>query len=174
MIDINAQLEHVGDALQNAWREDHARHRATLRVRRPRRLVLTLALVAAIVGGGAAIAAEVLKSAAQEQQGIVEGYQLFEGSSPTCTPLTATSFRCTLGKPPTGMTFYDEQGRPVLDRFLGLKAETVDSTRHVDGACVSIANDGRLWQCYLGQEAVDRGILNQQLLGRYEPQRPTA
>ena len=145
-----------------------------MQLRRPRRLLLVLALFAAIVCGGAAIAADVLKSAEDEQQGMIEGYQLFDGSRPTCESLTSTSFRCTLAKPPTGMTFYDEHGQKLLDRFLGIKAETVDSTQHVDGACVSIRADGRAWNCFLGEEAVKHGLISAEMLGVYRPEAATA
>jgi hypothetical protein len=174
MTDLTVQLDHVGNALQRAWRLDHARGGRLVRFPRPRRFLLVLALFAAIVGGGAAIAADVLKSTRDEQLGMIEGYQLFAGSRPSCESLTSTSFRCTLEEPPTGMTFYDESGHKLLDRFLGLKAETVDSTRHVDGACVSIRADGRAWNCFLGDDAVERGLLRAEMLGRYQPETPTA
>lgn len=172
MTEATTQLERVGDALQTAWRADHLRGQRT-RLRRPRRLALVLALTATVVGAGAAIAAGVLKTVAEEQQGIVQGHQLFEGNQPNCESLTATSFRCTLAKPPTGMTFYDKDGRVLLDRFLGVTTLTVDSTGHVDGACVSISSGGREWNCFLGQDAVTRGLLSPQLLGTYQPDTPT-
>lgn len=172
MTEMTTQLECLGEALQAAWRADHARGRRT-RLRRPRRLALVLALTVTVLGAGAAIAAGVLKTVAEEQQGIVQGHQLFAGSQPSCESLTATSFRCTLEKPPTGMTFYDQEGRLILDRFLGVTTPTVNSTRHVDGACVSTSSGGLEWNCFLGQEAVTRGLLNQQLLGTYQPDTPT-
>ncbi|MBA3366689.1 MAG: hypothetical protein H0U03_13065 [Actinobacteria bacterium] len=125
-----------------------------------------------------------LKSAADEEQGIVGGHQLFAGSEPTCKPVSATSFRCTLDRPPTGMTFYTEDRKgstvydgkrftPVFDKLLGVKVETVDSTRHVDGGCVSISADGRTWNCFLGQSAVDHDIIGPALLGAYLPEPAT-
>jgi len=172
MTDVTIQLEHVGDALQTAWREDHLRRHQTL-IRRPRRRILAFALAAAVVSAGAAVAAGVLKATADEQQGIVDGHQLFEGSQPQCESLAASSFRCILAKPPTGMTFYDEDGRLLLDRFLGVTTLTVNSARNVDGACVSVSSDGRRWNCFLGQEAITRGLLAPQLLGTNQPEPPT-
>ncbi len=174
MTDMTEQLDHVGNALQRAWRLDHSRSGRLFRLRRQRRLLLVLAIFAAVVGGGAAIAAGVLKSTEDEQQGMIEGYQLFDGSRPSCESLTSTSFRCTLKESPTGMTFYDQNGHQLLDRFLGLKAETVDSTRHIDGACISIRIDGRAWDCFLGDDAVKHGLLGAQRLGVYQPETPTA
>ena len=172
MTDIAEQLDQVGNALQRAWREDHSSHPRRA-VRRPRRLVLGIVIAAVVVGGGAAIAATALKSAADEQQGILDGHLLFTGSQPTCEALTASSFRCTLEEPPTGMTFHDQSGRPLLDRFLGVTTETVDSTHHVDGGCVSISADGRVWNCYLGQSAVEHDIIGPGFLGAYLPEPAT-
>lgn len=171
MTDIAEQIDHVGDALQRAWRDDHSSHRR--RAVRPRRLVLGIALAAAVVGSGVAIAATALKSAADEQQGILDGHLLFSSSQPTCEPLTTSSFRCTVEEPPSGMTFHDQGGRPLLDRFLGVKIATVDSTHHVDGGCVSISADGRVWNCFLGQSAVEHDIISPGFLGAYLPEPAT-
>jgi hypothetical protein len=174
------QLEQVGDALEMAWRNDLNRVRERpRRLSGRRRLVLALALGAGILGGGAAIAAGVLKTTQEEERGILEGHVLFAGSDPTCTALSSTSFRCTLERPPTGMTFYEgpkgsteydeKTWTPAEDLLLGAKMQTVDSTSHIDGGCVSTRADGREWHCYLGQEAVRRGIIGPDLLGAYQP-----
>lgn len=42
-----------------------------------------------------------------------------------------------------------------------------------DGGCVSISADGRTWNCYLGQSAVEQDIIGPTLLGHYQPDRPT-
>lgn len=184
MTDVSAQLDQLGDALQRAWREDHLKRRRRLFLRRPRRLVVVLALVATATVGGAAIAAGVLKSPADEQRGIIAGHQLFADSEPTCDSISPASFRCTLERPPTGMTFYrdDPEGStvyrgkrytPALDMFLGVTTQTVDSTRHVDGACVSISANGRVWNCFVGKEAVEQGLISPELLGAYQPRTPT-
>lgn len=179
MTEFNEQLLRVGDELQRAWNADHRRRPSTA-LRQRRRLALVTALVLAALSGGVALGSALLKSAAEEEQGILGGHLLFDGAQPQCEALTATSFRCTLDEPPTGMTFYreDPQGStvvegktwtPVFDKFLGMKVETVDSTRHVDGGCVSISADGRIWNCFLGQSAVERGIIDPRILGDYNP-----
>ena len=114
-----------------------------------------------------------LKSPADQERGIIGGDRLFHGGDPTCEQLSPTSFRCTLERPPTGITFYDERGNQIDDVFLGVKRLSVDSTLHVDGACVSTRVDGRAWDCYLGQEAVERGVLEPGMLGRYWPEPAT-
>jgi hypothetical protein len=172
-------LERTGDALQQAWHADLRRSRMS-RLKGHRRLVLAVALTAAVLGAGAAIAAGVIKTAADEERGILAGHTLFEGSDPTCTAVTDVSFRCTLEKPPTGMAVYtNTPGKTtytpgtstrVYDMFLGAKMQTVDSTLHIDGGCVATSADGRSWDCYLGQEAVRRGIIGPDLLGTYQPE----
>jgi RNA polymerase sigma factor (sigma-70 family) len=48
-----------------------------------------------------ALATSLLKSAADEETGMTEGYQLFGGSRPHCVGVTVTSFHCTLATAPT-------------------------------------------------------------------------
>lgn len=172
MTEISEQLLRVGDELQRAWHADHRRRPSTSHGHR-RRLALVVALVVAALGGGVAVAAAVLKSAAEEQQGISNGHLLFTGAQPQCEALDASSFRCTVERPPTGMTFHDEEGRLLLDRYLGVKVQTVDSTRRIDGGCISIAADGRTWNCYLGERAAAQGIISADLLGHYQPEPAT-
>lgn len=170
MTHVDARLEAVGEALHRAWSEDVARQRRSLLPRQGRVAIVAAVVIAAAVAGGA-IASGLLKSEADEERGLVQGHSLFEGSTPTCVSRTANSFRCTLERPPTGMTFYDEDGRVVRDRFLGTKFQTVDASRRIDGGCVAVSDDGRAWDCYLGREAVERGIIGPDLLGVYQPQR---
>lgn len=170
MKELSADLMLVGDALQEAWRTEHQGRKQSSR---PRRLILALTLIALAVGAGAAIGGSFLKTADDQEAGLVAGWQLFAGSDPVCERLSAVSFNCTLAQPPTGMTFYDEQGNQLLDAFLGIKAETVDSTRHIDGACAALSRDGRRWECLLGGEAVKRGWLAPNRLGTFLPETPT-
>jgi len=175
MTEISERLLRVGDELQRAWNADHRRRPSTSLWQR-RRLALVVALVLVALTGGVALAAVIVKSTAEEEQGILDGHLLFTGAQPQCETLTATSFRCKLESPPTGMTFYREnaQGSTVVDgMLLGAKVETVDSTRHVDGGCVSISADGRVWNCFLGQSAVDQGIIGASFLGHHLPEPAT-
>jgi hypothetical protein len=73
----------------------------------------------------------VLKSSADEERGILGGWDLFQGSDATCQQLSATSFHCTPQRPPAGTTFYDKNGQQVNDVFLGMKTATVDSNLHI-------------------------------------------
>jgi len=165
-------LEQLGRDLDQAWQR---RYLSTPRplAWRPRRLTIALALGAALVAVGAAIASGLLKTSAEEEAGLLGGHLLFQGSNPTCVQRGPDFFRCTLSAPPTGMEIFDEHGRRVYDQFAAFKVPTVDTTKHVDGGCVALSDDGRIWDCYLGQSAVDHGIIGPQLLGAYEPVPPT-
>jgi hypothetical protein len=39
----------------------------------------------------------------------------------------------------------------------------------VNGGCRSLASDGKTWECYIGQKAVDEQIIGQGFLGQYAP-----
>jgi hypothetical protein len=175
-LDFPDHLEQLGVKLDAAWKRQYG-------TRRRRRLMVAIAVLASLVVGGAAVAAGVFKSAAEEERGILDGHVLFSGSKPTCVPRSATVFRCTLEKPPTGMAFYEvdpgaanpkkpapNEMKRVWDKFLGVKVETVNADKRIDGGCVSISADGRTWDCYLGQAAVEHEIIGPDLLGQYLPE----
>jgi hypothetical protein len=168
MTDTTQQLTLAGDALQRAWRRDLAQSTRRIHVRRPRTLVLILAAALAL-GGGVALASSLLKSPAEAQTGMIEANTLFAGSDPVCVAVSHDAFHCILDKPPAGETFFSQDGTQLLDVFLGMKAETVDSTHHVDGGCVSRSADGLSWDCYLGAAAVAHDVVSPQLLGRLVP-----
>ncbi len=171
MNDPTHDLQVLGDALQRSWRADHVTRLPERS--RGRRLVVILAAAAVLVAAGTAIASSLLKSASDEQQGLLNGYALFKETHPTCQRLDDSSFTCILDKPPTEITFYGPDGRLLPNAYLGVKAETVNSSRHVDGGCVATSADGRAWHCYLGEEAVRQGIIGHDFLGTYLPQPPT-
>jgi hypothetical protein len=172
MNEATHDLQVLGDALQRSWQADHARRLPGKRSHR-RRLAVILAAVAVLIAAGTAIASSLLKSAGGEQQGMLNGYALFKGTHPSCQRLDNSSFTCTLDKPPTEITFYGPNGERLPNAYLGVKAETVNSSRHVDGGCVATSADGRAWHCYLGEQAVRQGIIDHDYLGTYLPQPPT-
>ena len=53
--------------------------------------------------------------------------------------------------------------------YKGSVFQTVDSEKRIDGGCIGASDDGRVWDCYLGELAVERGILVPELLGQYQP-----
>ncbi len=171
MIDTAEQLALAGDALTHAWRTDLARKKRHTGLRRPRTLVLALVAVIVVSGGAAFAATTFFKTAQQEQTGMVEASTLFAGSNPVCVSVNGSdaSFHCTLDRPPTGETFYSQDGTQLLNVFLGMKVGTVDATNHIDGGCVSDSTDGLSWQCYLGTAAVSHDIVSAEMLGKFSP-----
>jgi hypothetical protein len=98
---------------------------------------------------------------AQESQGLVHGEAIFRGTNPTCTRVNAHEFHCVLSSVPTGEI--------SLGSYLGTKMGSVDSSKHVNGGCVATSADGMEWECYIGHAAVEHGILDQTVLGHYQP-----
>ena len=70
-------------------------------------------------------------------------------------------YHCVLAKAPP-------RARRSRD-LKGTVEPTVDATKHVNGGCRSLTSDGREWQCYIGQAAVDQKIVGQGFLGEYAP-----
>jgi hypothetical protein len=165
MPDPTDRLALAGDALVSAWRSDLESRALQKRPRRPRTFVLVVAGILAVSGGVALATSTLLKSPKDEQTGMVEASTLFRGSDPVCVSVAADAFHCTLDRPPTGETFFDQDGTQRLDVFLGMKQATVDSTNHIDGGCVSDSADGLSWQCYLGPAAVSHDIISESFLG---------
>jgi hypothetical protein len=78
------------------------------------------------------------------------------GTEPTCTEVSAeVEYHCTLAKAPS---------HEVAD-WKGTVEPTVDSQGLINGGCRSLASDGREWECYLGQTAVEEQIVGPNLLG---------
>jgi hypothetical protein len=134
------------------------------RRRTPSRRTLVLVVAAVVmlglVGGGIA-GSGLFKSAAEENQGLPDGSAMFIGTHPTCTTVSNEQFHCVLQSEPTV--------EYIVGSYLDSKMLTVDATKHVDGGCVARSEDGLVWDCYLGQAAVDQGILDASLLGEYQP-----
>ena len=51
----------------------------------------------------------------------------------------------------------------------GPSKPTVDATKHVNGGCRAQNASGTDWECYIGQAAVQQGIIGQSFLGQYAP-----
>jgi hypothetical protein len=161
-----AELVRIGDALEAAARRDL--RRASPRAKSQRRHMFVAVAAALLLLGAVAagIAASVLKTAAQEEQGLLDGAATFAGTNPKCVQFSNIHLHCVLAHAPTELTF-----SPAAS-YRGVKMESVDSTKHVDGGCVATSDDGRIWECYLGDEAVRRGLIGKDFLGQYLPEPP--
>ena len=125
-----------------------------------------MSAVLAIAIPGVAIGADRLISSDDVAQSMPAGTLALAGTEPTCTVVTKNvEFHCVLAKAPAAEVT-DAQGNPA---WKGTVEPSVDASKHVNGGCRSLANDGKEWECYIGQAAVDQQIIGQQLLGEYAP-----
>ena len=125
--------------------------------RRLRPLVAVGLLAGAIaVGGGVAAAAGVFSHETVER-GMPGGSVIFTGTDPSCTTTDGIEFDCVLAHAPTA---------EVLDDYVGTTETIVDDGSIVNGACVGEDADGLHWTCYIGQRAVDEGLVGQDFLGQ--------
>jgi len=150
---MKESLKRLGDSLERAAARDLERTRSLERV--PRRLLVTVAAVL-VVGSGIAVAATQLTSNESVAASMPAGALWLQGTDPSCSTVTeGVEYHCVLAKHPSD----------AISDWLGTVNETVDSTQHVNGGCRSLSHDGREWQCYIGQKAVDEKIIGQGFLG---------
>jgi hypothetical protein len=158
MTDLSPRLARLGDDLERAAEADLARGAAPRR-RGGRRLALAAAVVAVAVPG-LAFAAGRLIGGEEVARSLPAGTLALAGTQPSCTVVVQdVEYRCTLERAPA----------PEVSDWLGTVEPTVDATKHVNGGCRSLASDGREWECYLGDAAVDQKIIGPDLLGEYAP-----
>jgi hypothetical protein len=164
--DIDPRLARLGDVLLAAAEADLAAgtaggaHPEPARRRRlPRRTALALA-AALVTVPGAAVAAHALLGADDVARSIPAGTLMLVGTEPTCTVVTdQVEYRCTLKHAPSGEIAPGE--------MLGTVEPTVDAHGTVNGGCRSLDADGRTWECYVGQAAVDQKIIGRDFLGQH-------
>ena len=121
---------------------------------------MLVAAVLAIAIPGVAIAADRLTSSNEVAQSMPAGTLALAGTEPTCTVVQKNvEFHCVLAKAPA----------PEVSDWKGTVEPSVDASKHVKGGCRSLASDGREWQCYIGQAAVDQKIIGRSLLGEFAP-----
>jgi hypothetical protein len=154
---MNAELSTLGDALEDAVARDLSRRR---RARTTRRLLLVAAALAVAVPG-IALAASALISNEEVAASLPAGTKMLQGTEPRCTVVEQdVEYRCVLTKP---------IGNPEVADLKGTVEPTVDAAKHVNGGCRSLDSDGRTWQCYIGEAAVQQKIIGAGFLGEYAP-----
>jgi hypothetical protein len=153
MTQLPPDLVRLGDELERATKAD-------LNAHRPRRVSrrLAIAIAVAVIGiPGVAIAANQLTSSSDVAASMPAGTLALAGTEPTCTVVTdGVEFHCVLAKAPA----------PEVSDWKGTVEPTVDTSKHVNGGCRSLTSDGKEWECYLGQTAVDQKIIGQDFLGQ--------
>jgi hypothetical protein len=170
MSTLTPELARLGDELQVAASADLAARRRV----RTRRGAALLAVGAVLVSAGAVAAT--LFTPAQVAAGLPAGAVIFGGTQPTCAlDSEGETYRCTLAAPPrpddgvgvappakaptaAGSPDYTDVKEPLV----------IDGV--VAGGCIGTSPDGRAWDCYIGTDAVDHGILSDDFLG--EPAGP--
>ena len=157
MTTVSPQLNDLGDALERATAADLA---ASRRRRAPRKLALTIAALAVAIPG-LAFAANALISSEEVAASLPAGTRMLQGTEPRCTVVKAdVEYHCVLARPIAA---------PEVSDMKGTVEPTVDATKHVNGGCRSLDSDGRTWQCYIGQAAVEQRIVGAGFLGEYAP-----
>jgi hypothetical protein len=162
MTSTDLRLTRLGEALEQAAAADLA---AGAHSRRTRWILAAAVLCVAIPG--LAFAANSLLSTDEVARSLPAGTFALLGTEPTCTVVEANvEYHCTLAKAPAPEVT-DQAGHPA---WKGTVEPSVDDTKHVNGGCRSLRADGRVWECYIGQAAVDQKIVSADFLGAYAPQ----
>jgi hypothetical protein len=162
MTELDPTLHALGDRLERAAAADLAAATApaAAKSRRPRRMTRRLGVVLAVLAigiPGVAIGANEFISSDSVAQSMPAGTLALAGTEPTCTVVTKDiEFHCTLAKAPAA----------EVSDWKGTVEPSVDASKLVNGGCRSLASDGREWECYIGQAAVDQKIIGQQFLGQ--------
>jgi hypothetical protein len=89
------------------------------------------------------------------------GTRFLVGTSPECEVVKdGVEYTCTIKG-----SFESE----IDGSLKGTVEPTVDASKHVNGGCRSLTDDGRRWRCYIGEEAVRQQIIGPDFLGEYAP-----
>jgi hypothetical protein len=159
MTNLEVELAALGDALEAAVARKLERPASRWRSSRRRTVALVAAAALLLGAAGAGIGASLLKSPAQESQGLLDASATFAGTHPQCVAVAPQHFRCTVDQTPKGLV--------IQGSWIGTKMASVNAERRVDGGCVAVSDDGRAWDCYLGDLAIKRGIVDSSVLGQY-------
>lgn len=155
---MNTELDILGDAIQAATARELAGSAAG--TRRSLRALAVLALVTALAVPAAGYAAGVWQpghaTPKQEQHSLPRGEALFAGTNPKCEATGADRYHCLLATAPTA---------EYAASWLGAKEASVDAHGRINGGCVGKNSAGTEWDCYIGQAAVDHGIIDESVLG---------
>jgi hypothetical protein len=161
MTDLQTTLHRLGDAVESAADADLRTPAPTPARRRrvPTRVALIATAVAVLVPS-VAFAASHLIGTDDVAQSLPAGTLSLAGTEPTCTVVVQdVEYHCVLAHAPA----------PEVSDWKGTVEPTVEATTHVTGGCRSLASDGREWESYIGQAAVDQQIIGVGFLGEYAP-----
>jgi hypothetical protein len=189
MMNTDPALHALGDELEAAAARDLvARHR------RPRKDMIAGAIGAFAVVGASAAAATGVFDSDDVEQGMPNGATIFQGTSPQCTEVEAdVVYRCLVPGGPQPITpsvsyqqvqcpedadgaesrciatgSAQDGGEPAVD-YEGVIEVLSSADLVVSGGCVGQDRAGTEWLCYVGQRAVDEGLIAQDFLGMQQP-----
>ena len=155
---MTEQLARLGDALEGAAAADLTSRSGRRGLTSPRLALIVGVLAIAIPS--VAIATTVLIHSDDVAKSLPAGTLSLAGTNPTCTVVRQdVEYHCVLARAPA----------PEVSDWKGTVEPTVDKTKHVNGGCRSLASDGREWECYIGQAAVEQRIVSGGFLGEYAP-----
>jgi hypothetical protein len=149
------RLTTIGDTLQDAVAGAIARGARTRRS--TRRRVVIVAVCAAAALPAAVMAADVLLPGRTVATYLPRGAAIWIDTDPTCTAVRdGLEYRCVLARAPFHAT---------TSPYRGAIENTVGDDQRINGACIGTSDDGLRWECYLGDAAVDAGIMERDVLG---------
>jgi hypothetical protein len=137
----------------------------------------------ALAGTGAAVALGGL-STDEVERGMPGGSWIFIGTEPTCTTTDEVVYDCTLGNSPrpewTNVSYRridtrrdgsweispSESPHLIDGEYNGRLELIVDDQSRIAGGCVGQDDAGMHWTCYVGEGAVDEGVVTAELLGQ--------
>ena len=91
-------------------------------------------------------------------------------SAPSEAALKHKLLRMTSGEADGNATVHTQSPpAPANTNWTGTLEATVDATKHVNGGCRAQNASGTDWECYIGQAAVQQGIIGESFLGQYAP-----
>ena len=162
---ISADLARLGDDLESAIGGDLARRHAPRSGashpsrRRKAVVVAALGVAGALAASGAVAAAMGAFSHDEVERGMPNGATMFRGTHPSCTEVEpGVVFHCTVPGGP-------DKSVESLDSYKGTIEVLSSDDLVVSGGCRGQDVAGTKWICYVGQRAVDEGMISQDFLG---------
>jgi hypothetical protein len=149
-----------------------------------RRVAIASGLVGLVLAGTGVAAAVGGLSTDEIERGMPGGTWIFSRTNPTCTTTDDVVYDCTLTNPPrperTDITYrrIDRQSdgswlispeaspRVIPGEYRGRRELITDDESRIAGGCIGQDDAGMRWTCFVGERAVDEGILSADLLGQ--------
>ncbi len=150
------EAQRLRSEIIRGYRTATSREPAPRLVRRARPMLLIGS--ALCLGVGAAVAATLAFNQDDVARYLPQGHSVFVGTSPVCETIRPmVEYRCTLSSRPVNPLVGGDYTNTVV--------QTVDDEKRINGGCRATSADGLAWTCFIGQEAVTEGILEESIVG---------